>query len=158
MRFRTRWSVVGWTAFGLVAAGCGSQATYTPLTFPPGQVAAGAQLFTKTCSACHGPTAQGIVSLAPRLWQKGGVVSPNYSTLTTLTTFIYKNMPKGAAGSLTRQAASNVATFIWGLDGKTGSHHASQWLALLTKSGPPQISPPRRLNSSSPTPVLKPSP
>lgn len=149
MRFRTRWSMVaGLTAFGLVAAGCGAQATYTPLTFPPANVAAGAQLFTKTCSACHGPTAEGTVSLAPPLWQKGGIVSPNYSTLTTLTAFIYKNMPKIAPGSLTRQQAANVATFIWGLDGKTGTHRASQLLAMLTKSGPPPTRPPITTASS----------
>lgn len=136
MRFRTRWRMIaGLAGFGLVAAGCGAQASYTPPVFPPGNVVAGAQLFTKTCSACHGLTAEGTVGLAPPLWQKGGVVSPNYSTLTTLTAFVYKNMPKIAPGSLTRQQASNVATFIWGLDGKTGSSRAHQLLAMLTPSG-----------------------
>ncbi|MHB1611368.1 MAG: sulfocyanin-like copper-binding protein [Sulfobacillus sp.] len=150
MRFRTRWGVVlGLAGFGLFAAGCGAQTTYTPPTFPPGNAVAGEQLYTTTCAACHGPTAEGTSSVAPPLWQQGGVSSPNYSSMTTLTAFIYQNMPKSAPGSLSKQQAADVATFVWGLDGKLGSSTASQMLGMLTKtSAPPPAAPTTTVTSS----------
>ncbi len=142
VRRRTRWSMAtGLAAFGLIVAGCGTQASFTPPTFPPGNEIAGAQLFLKSCATCHGPTAAGTVSLAPRLWKTGGVISPNYSSLATLTAFVYYNMPKDAPGSLTRHQASNVSTFLWGLDGKQGGHRAEQLLAMLMRSRPSRTTP-----------------
>lgn len=149
MRLRTRWGkLLGAAGIGIFAVGCGTQTSYTPPTFPPGNAVAGAELFTSTCAACHGPTAEGTTSVAPPLWKKGGISSPNYSTLTTLTAFIYENMPKSAPGSLSKQQASNVATFIWGLDGQLGSGKANQMLAMLTKAAPPPAPPSTSVVSS----------
>jgi mono/diheme cytochrome c family protein len=49
------------TAISLAAAialGCATAAAEEPKTFPPEQIRAGAEIFARNCSPCHGPRMQ----------------------------------------------------------------------------------------------------
>jgi sulfocyanin len=135
---RIRW-VIAAVAVALLAAGCGSQApTASYPTFPAGNPIAGAKIFSTTCTACHGPTAGGVPGLAPSLNGRKSLFEL-YPVQWQLASFIYSYMPKSNPGSLTKQQASDLAAFLYALNGKLGSTSQQNVLALLThgKTPPP---------------------
>lgn len=137
---RSRWLVLAATV-GLFAAGCGQQAAFKLPNYPAGDPTAGAKLFSTTCIACHAPDAKGTPGLAPSLRGQAYLFTL-YPTQAQLAKFIQAYMPKTAPGSLTAHQASNLAAFIYGINGKLGSSVQQQLLAMLPKPTTPSTSSP----------------
>lgn len=85
-----------------------------PASTTPPDPQRGAQLFAKSCAACHGDNGQGNEAAAiPPLW---GAQSFNAGAgmheVEKAARFIHANMPQGQEGSLTPEQARDVAAFI----------------------------------------------
>jgi sulfocyanin len=142
---RIRWAVLA-AAVAALVVGCGAQApTASHPTFPPGDPVAGAKLFATTCTACHGPTAAGTPGLAPSLNGRKALFVL-YPAQWQLAEFIYRYMPKSNPGSLTRQQAADLASFLFGLNGKLGTAQQQQLVALLPRT---TVTPPTGTTSPS---------
>jgi cytochrome c len=84
------------------------------------EIAAGQQLYAKSCVVCHGKTGQGFANSfnAPGLWPPAATASAVAAMgLSGLSSFIQQNMPlvttNGVArGSLTSTQATDLAAFI----------------------------------------------
>ncbi len=155
MRFH--WLAAGVAAAALMA-GCGAT-TAGPAhpSFPTGNPIRGAKLFASTCAACHGPQAQGTPGLAPNLTAKS--LTTLYTAEWELSEFIYQYMPKTSPGSLTRQQASDLGAFLWGLNGKLGVATRNKLYTLIGLAIPPSSSssPSPSTSSSSPSSSSPPS-
>ncbi len=80
--------------------------------------AAGQQVYTAKCTACHGDNGQGTAA-APALWgDRSYNDGAGMATPATLAAFAFNNMPRGAP-TLTEDEASNLGAFI---DGQTRPH------------------------------------
>jgi cytochrome c len=121
---------------GVLVAGCGQQsgAWHRP-NFPTGNAVAGAQIFKSTCTTCHGTDALGVPGIAPAL-RGHAYLFTLYPTQAQLAAFIHDYMPRTNPGSLSKQQASDLAAFIYGINGKAGAGVQTQLLGLLPSSKP----------------------
>ncbi len=73
---------------------------------------AGARLYAQRCSSCHGAAGQGVPGMFPPLWgPRSANDGAGISKAPKMAAFIKANMPPTAPGSLTVQAAFDVAAF-----------------------------------------------
>lgn len=87
----------------------------------PGDDARGGRVYAEKCSVCHGPDGAGQVIEGVPVWTppwdaRSYHWGAGMATIGKAAAFIRANMPQGQEGSLSVQAAWDVATFI---DGKT---------------------------------------
>lgn len=150
MRARTGWILAIGSA-GLFLAGCGGSQTssFTQPSFPQGNPTQGAKLFASTCASCHGPTANGVPGVGPSLRNRKAF-GTLYKDQANLAKFIQIYMPRTNPGTLTPQQASNLASFIWGINGKMGK---STQDSLLSALGAAPTPPPPSSKPSSPSPA-----
>lgn len=97
-----------------IICGCGlaprpSAAPESP-TYKAALLAQGRQIFSTTCTVCHGQNGQGISG--PALWGEDSAVS-DFPSFSPLETFIQDNMPASDPGSLSPTRAEAVASFVW---------------------------------------------
>lgn len=72
----------------------------------------GKKVFAARCSYCHGSGGQGTV-VAPPLWGlRSYNIGSGMARVSTATSFIKANMPRGSAGALSDQEAYDVAAYI----------------------------------------------
>jgi thiosulfate dehydrogenase len=77
-----------------------------------GDMSRGEALFTKTCSACHGPDGQGMPGI-PALWgARSFSIGASMARVERAASFIQHNMPLGQGGTLSWEEAYDVAAFI----------------------------------------------
>ncbi|MSU50378.1 MAG: DUF1592 domain-containing protein [Opitutus sp.] len=97
-RIHPFWFVAGLLALGLVAACSGPSST--------GGSARGAQIYARTCAACHGKNGQGV---------EGKYKDALYGdwTLPKLTRYIAKNMPDDDPETLSTAEAGAVAAYVY---------------------------------------------
>ncbi|MCL8208865.1 MAG: cytochrome c [Actinomycetia bacterium] len=94
---------------GILWARAAAEAGPRPVS--PVTMAEGQQLYAIDCATCHGPAGDGAGG-APRL--DTGLAS--FSTEAALASFIRRNMPATAPGTLTPHQARAVATYLWTLN------------------------------------------
>ncbi len=115
-------------------AGSGASAPYTPA-----QAAAGAAIFSKNCSSCHGAHLQGVS--APAL--TGASFAHANLTISQMRAIVTTQMPLGAPGSLSPQQYAAVMAYLLQYDcispsnnGKTPfPTHDEPALAKITVTG-----------------------
>jgi thiosulfate dehydrogenase len=78
-----------------------------------GDSARGAQIFSTTCIACHGPEGKGMPPAIPALWGKSSFsIGASMAREERAASFIRHFMPQNKRGSLTDQQAFDVAAFV----------------------------------------------
>ena len=78
----------------------------------PGDTVRGREVFTTTCTVCHGPDGQGT-NAAPPLWGPHSYnIGAGMARIRTAAAFIRVAMPFDKPGTLTPQQAYDVATYI----------------------------------------------
>ncbi len=78
-----------------------------------GNAARGAQLYVaKTCATCHGADGNGVGILPPLWGPRSYSVGASMARIERAASFIYRNMPQTAPGTLTPQEAFDLAAYI----------------------------------------------
>jgi thiosulfate dehydrogenase len=78
-----------------------------------GDSARGAELFTTTCTVCHGKDGAGVGPGFPALWgPRSFSIGASMARQERAAAFIYRNMPQDKPGSLTPQQAFDLAAFV----------------------------------------------
>lgn len=78
-----------------------------------GDSARGKEVYVKECQICHGENGEGAVPPAPALWgEKSYAIGASMAREERAATFIKRNMPLQAPGSLTTQQAYDVSRYI----------------------------------------------
>ncbi|POB09078.1 hypothetical protein CO251_16005 [Sulfobacillus sp. hq2] len=105
---------VGFGVTMLLFTGCGTENPPTPtpksLPYESTLLGRGHQIFSNTCTPCHGQNGQGISG--PALWGPNSAVA-GFPGFSQLEQFIQQNMPASNPGSLTPAQAQAVASFLW---------------------------------------------
>jgi mono/diheme cytochrome c family protein len=78
------------------------------LAYTGGQADAGQQVFATICAACHGATLQG--GMGPAL--VGSAFRANWQSAAGLLSFVARQMPLSAPGSLSPEQYTNVVAFL----------------------------------------------
>ncbi len=90
----------------------GAKGLLDPPDTLPADRTRGEALFSKTCSACHGPDGQGMPGI-PALWgPKSFSIGASMARVERAASFIQHNMPLGQGGTLTWQEAFDVASYV----------------------------------------------
>jgi thiosulfate dehydrogenase len=93
----------------------------------PADTAQGREIFSETCSRCHGPDGAGTV-LAPPLWgARSFNVGAGMARLRTAAAFIRDNMPFDRAVILSDQHAYDVAAYILSRPRPDFARKADDW-------------------------------
>jgi thiosulfate dehydrogenase len=80
-----------------------------------GDATRGERLYVeKTCSTCHGADGNGVGPLPPLWGPRSYSIGASMSRIERAASFIYRNMPQTAPGSLTPQEAFDLAAYING--------------------------------------------
>lgn len=117
-------AAVAFAASAVAFAACSNDPGGTDST-PAGDAENGAQLYAKMCASCHGNAAEG--GIGPRL-------APWSRSYGDLVDSIDTTMPKGDPDKCDATCASDIATYLFGLDTDCGKARAlPQRLRLLTR-------------------------
>jgi len=92
------------------------------------QTQRGARVFSERCAACHGVNLEGLVG--PRLAGAGSTLK--HKAVGDIFSFISKNMPYGAPGSLTHDEYAAVMAFILKKNGRGSGNHTMSYGYLMT--------------------------
>ena len=77
-----------------------------------GDTTRGRQIFASTCVACHGADGNGS-AVAPPLWgPRSFNIGAGMARINSAAAFIHQLMPRDKPGTLTRQQAYDVATYV----------------------------------------------
>ncbi|HLF28991.1 MAG TPA: cytochrome c [Anaerolineae bacterium] len=118
-------SIITWIVTGLILAGCGPGATAQPTaeTLSPGDASRGQVVFEGTCSACHGPDAEGVAGLGKDLTTSEFVKDKTDADLVAfiktgrpisdpLNTTGVEMPPRGGNPALTDQNLADVVAYL----------------------------------------------
>jgi thiosulfate dehydrogenase len=109
-------SYFAWLATGAPTGMILEGASYPmlPASDTPPDASRGAQLFAKSCAACHGENGQGNDAAAiPPLWGPGSFnKGAGMHEVEKAARFIRANMPQGQEGTLTPDQARDLAAYI----------------------------------------------
>jgi thiosulfate dehydrogenase len=80
----------------------------------PGDTARGRALFdTKRCAQCHGSDGAGLLPGVPALWgPRSFAIAASLAREERAASFIYRNMPQDAPGTLSVQEAFDLAAYV----------------------------------------------
>ncbi|TLS35965.1 c-type cytochrome [Pseudalkalibacillus caeni] len=96
---------------------------------PEPEVAAGEELYQKSCIACHAADGAGLDSNSgPALWGENSFNDgAGMSRLAKMAGYLQNNMPKGQEGTLSKQDAANIAAFVLSHDRPEWKGHETDW-------------------------------
>jgi Cytochrome c len=98
---------------------------------------AGAKRFAASCAACHGQNGEGT-SVAPPLWGPESFnLGAGMARMNTFAAFITWNMPLGQGGSLSPEAAYDIAAYVLSHARPDYTHKHLDW----PKGGKPEDAP-----------------
>jgi mono/diheme cytochrome c family protein len=106
------------------------------VTFSAAQVAAGSKAYTQNCASCHGAALGGGAgpALTGASFKTASSFSP--STVGGALTYVAKNMPLTAPGSLTHDQYVAILAFILSKNGYKPSAAALTYSAALASKAP----------------------
>jgi mono/diheme cytochrome c family protein len=111
----TRWCISVSLCLAVTAA-LGGIAARAQSTFTASQATAGKAVYAQSCAQCHGATMQG--GAGPAL--KSAALTKKYAKSSDLYSFISKQMPLGAPGSLSATQYQAVTAYVLQQNGRLG--------------------------------------
>lgn len=99
--------------------------------YPEPNIANGEESYKQQCLSCHGGNGEGIgANIGPAVWGENSFNDgAGMARMTKMAGYIYRNMPVGQEGTLTKQQASDIAAYILSHDRPKWKGRENDWPA-----------------------------